>query len=158
MTGLGVEGVDFELVQSLSAEGGDGNVTLNVLTGAGMLLGDFNDDLVVDCADIDEYIGNLDSDAAARPELDLVADGTINLADVEVLVTTLVVTSNSQTGTFLGDLNCDGSVSVLGDAFTLVGNLGASVSSYSEGDINLDGTVTVLGDAFTLVGNLGMSN
>ena len=30
--GFGVEGVDFELVQGLNAEGGNGNVTLNVLT------------------------------------------------------------------------------------------------------------------------------
>ena len=34
VTGFGVEGVDFELVQGLNAEGGNGNVTLNVLTGS----------------------------------------------------------------------------------------------------------------------------
>ena len=61
-------------------------------------------------------------------------------------------------GTFPGDLNCDGTVNVLGDAFVLVGSLGMSGTLYSEGDINFDGTVNVLGDAFVLVGNLGMTN
>ena len=122
------------------------------------LLGDFNGDFVVDCADIDEYIGNLGSDAAARPELDLVADGTINSADVAFLVENLVQTTNGQTGTFLGDLNCDGQVNVLGDGFILVANLGNPATSYAQGDINLDGTVNVLGDAFALVANLGNSN
>ena len=99
------------------------------------LLGDFNGDLVVDCADIDEYIGNLDSDAAARPELDLVADGTIDSADFEFLVEELVETTNGQVGTFLGDFDCNGTVDVLGDAFILVGSLGQPTASYSAGDI-----------------------
>jgi hypothetical protein len=58
----------------------------------------------------------------------------------------------------LGDLDLDGTVNVLGDAFTLVGSLGSTVVSYSQGDINLDGAVNVLGDAFVLVGNLGRTN
>ena len=67
-------------------------------------------------------------------------------------------TSNGQVGTFPGDLNCDGAVNVLGEAFILVASLGNNVSSYSDGDINFDGTVNVLGDAFILVANLGNSN
>ena len=47
---------------------------------------------------------------------------------------------------------------MLGDAFTLVGNLGSSVSSWADGDFNGDGTVNVLGDAFLLVANLGQTN
>ena len=58
----------------------------------------------------------------------------------------------------MGDVNCDGVVDVLGDAFTLVANLGSSASSYSQGDINLDGIVDVLGDAFVLIANLGNTN
>ena len=69
-----------------------------------------------------------------------------------------VTTSNGVTGTFPGDVNCDGSVNVLGDAFALVGNLGGSATMYSQGDVNFDGIVNVLGDAFILVGNLGMNN
>ena len=67
-------------------------------------------------------------------------------------------TSNGQTGTFRGDLNCDGTVNVLGDAFILIGSLGNAVSTYSAGDINLDGVVNVLGDAFLLIANLGSTN
>lgn len=123
------------------------------------LVGDFNGDGVVDCGDVDEYIGNLSSAATgALADLDLVVDGTIDSADVAFLIENLVMTTNGEVGTFLGDLNCDGTVNVLGDAFILVASLGNSAISYGQGDINLDGTVNVLGDAFALVSNLGMSN
>ena len=74
------------------------------------------------------------------------------------MVEELVVTSNGETGTFLGDFNCDGSVDVLEDAFILIASLGSSVMSYSDGDANLDGTVDVLEDAFVLIANLGETN
>jgi hypothetical protein len=122
--------------------------------------GDFNEDGVVDCADLDGYIGNIGAAATGTlAALDIDGDGTLSAADASTHITTLVVTMpNGVTGTFPGDLNCDGTVNVLGDAFALVGNLGNAVTSYSQGDINFDGTVNVLGDAFALVGNLGMSN
>ena len=134
------------------------NLTLTqVVTPVG--LGDFDGNGVVDCDDIDSYIGILGMPATGTlADLNLAEDVTINFADVEVLVENLVMTSNGQVGTFLGDFNCDGEVDVLGDAFILVGSLGSSVMSYSDGDANLDGTVDVLDDAFVLVGNLGMSN
>lgn len=57
-----------------------------------------------------------------------------------------------------GDANLDGQVNVLGDAFTLVGNLGTSGgATWAQGDFNADGNVNVLGDAFALVGKLGQS-
>lgn len=134
--------------------------------------GDFNIDGVVDCDDIAQYIFPFQelpgairprlglAPSGALPNMDLVADGVLDLADVEFLITNLVVTTNGQTGTFLGDLNCDGAVNVLGDAFTLVGSLGDEEIGfdYALGDINLDGVVDVLGDAFALIGNLGMTN
>ena len=122
-------------------------------------LGDFNGDQVVDCADLDGYVGNIG--AAVTPALaplDIDNNGTITAADANTHITTLVQTSNGQVGTFPGDLNCDGQVNVLGDAFALVGNLNNPATSYSQGDINFDGTVNVLGDAFTLIGNLNNSN
>ena len=94
----------------------------------------------------------------ALAPLDFDGDGLLSLADANSVITTLVMTSNGRVGTFPGDLNCDGTVSVLGDAFILIGNLGNAVSSYSEGDVNFDETVNVLGDAFILIGNLGLSN
>ena len=125
----------------------------------GGTMGDFNESGNVDCDDIDAYLGNIGLDAIGDlAELDLVADGIINSDDVEFLVMNLVETTNDQVGTFLGDLDCNGTVDVLGDAFILVGSLGQPTASYSAGDIDLNGTVDVLGDAFVLVGNLGSTN
>ena len=125
----------------------------------GPLLGDFDSDGDVDCDDLDGCVGNLGMAATgALAPLDLDVDGFLSLTDANSVITTLVMTSNGNVGTFPGDLNCDGTVNVLGDAFILVGSLGSAVSSYSEGDINFDGTVNVLGDAFILVGSLGLSN
>ena len=122
-------------------------------------LGDFDGDGGVDCDDLDGYVDNLGADATGMlAALDIDSDSTLTQADVDTLVTTLIETTNGVTGTFIGDLNCDGEVTVLGDAFALVGSLGQSVSSYSDGDLNFDGEVTVLGDAFILIGNLGNSN
>ena len=123
------------------------------------LLGDFDGDDDVDCDDLDAYIGNILA-AAAGPlnDLDLDDNGTIELADANTHITTLVETPNDIVGTFLGDLNCDGAVDVLGDAFILIANLGNSVTSYGQGDLNFDGIVDVLGDAFPLIANLGMTN
>ena len=137
-----------------------GSVTVEQVSD-GVLFGDFDGDMDVDCDDLDGYIGNLDTAVVAgNPEatLDFNTDGTITESDAISVVTMLVVTSNGVTGTFVGDFDCDGSVDVLGDAFALVGSLGSTVTSYSDGDANFDGTVDVLFDAFALVGNLGMSN
>lgn len=122
-------------------------------------IGDFDGDGTIDCDDLDGYVGNLEATVTAElTSLDLDTDQVLTAADANVLITTLIQTSNGGVGTFLGDLNCDGEVNVLGDAFALIANLGNSVTSYSEGDINFDGTVNVLGDAFALIANLGNSN
>ena len=125
-------------------------------------LGDFNGDGGVDCDDLDGYVGNIGASVAGvtggLANLDFDGDGTITAGDASSTVSNLVVTSNGVAGTFLGDLNCDGAVTVLGDAFALVANLNGPATSYAQGDMNFDGTVSVLGDAFILVGNLGMSN
>lgn len=126
----------------------------------GGLVGDFDGDEDVDVDDIDFYFGLIPSDATGElAQLDLNGDGQITLDDLTTHVETYVQTSNGQTGTFRGDLNLDGSVDVLNDAFTLVANLGnLNATSYGQGDLNVDGVVNVLGDAFVLVANLGSSN
>ena len=137
-----------------------GNRVEAVVTASAVLAGDFNGDGNVDCADLDGYIGNIGATAAgALAALDFDGDGVLSSADADSVITTLVVTMpNGLTGTFPGDLNCDGAVDVLGDAFLLIANLNTAVTSYAQGDINFDGTVDVLGDAFALVGNLGNTN
>ncbi|MDA8564144.1 hypothetical protein N9L06_06825, partial [Mariniblastus sp.] len=132
---------------------------LRVSTSAIAIQGDFNQDGMVDCADLDGYVNNIgDAAIGDLAALDIDVDGTLTEDDANTHITTLVVTSNGVMGTFPGDLNCDGSVSVLGDAFALVANLGDVATMYSQGDINFSGDVSVLGDAFILVANLGMSN
>ena len=128
--------------------------------GAPALVGDFDDDGVVDADDIDAYIGNIGQPATGDlAELNLDDDEVITLADHEMLVTVHVQTSNDLTGTSLGDADLNGVVDVLSDAFTLVGSLGATGdASWSQGDFNADGNVNVLNDAFILIGNLGASN
>lgn len=120
---------------------------------------DFDNDGDVDLDDLDQYIGNIDAEATGNlAALDLDGDGTVGANDFAQHYSNCVETSNGQTGTFAGDLNLDGTVDVLGDAFALVANLGSPATSWSQGDINGDGTVDVLGDAFALVANLGNSN
>jgi hypothetical protein len=122
------------------------------------VLGDFNGDGVVDCADLDGYVGNIGAAATgALAALDFDGDGFLSQTDADSVITTLVV-AGGVAGTFPGDLNCDGTVNVLGDAFPLVANLNSSVTTYAAGDLNFDGMVNVLGDAFTLVANLGNTN
>jgi len=121
--------------------------------------GDFNNDGDVDTDDIDFYNGNLGEPASFNVDLDLNSDNSITLADHDLLVTTFVQTSNGVTGALIGDVDLNGAVDVLGDAFQLVENLGGVGSlTYSDGDLNADGNVDVLGDAFRLVANLGLSN
>ena len=125
----------------------------------GGLVGDFDVDIDVDIDDIDRYAANIGVDATGELTLlDFDADGNITRSDLQVHIETFVQTSNGRVGTFLGDLNLDGNVDVLNDAFRLISRLGTSVTSYAEGDINVDGTVDVLNDAFELIANLGNSN
>jgi hypothetical protein len=123
------------------------------------ILGDFDGDGDVDLADLDQYNQNLGQPATGElAALDLNGDGTVGADDFQQHYSTLVETSNGGKGTALGDVNLDGVVNVLGDAFALVGNLNNPATSWSQGDLNADGAVNVLGDAFGLVGNLGANN
>ena len=125
------------------------------------LIGDFNEDDIVDIDDIDFYSGRIgltSSDAGFDSQLDWNNNGTIEVEDHDYHVNNFVQTSNGVTGALLGDINLDGRVDVLSDAFGLVARLnGAGPYSFGTADLNADQQVDVLGDAFTLIGNLGQS-
>jgi hypothetical protein len=122
------------------------------------LIGDYDDDGDVDSDDVDFFGGNLDRGASYFPALDLNGDGIISLSDHNLHVTTLLQTSNGQTGTLIGDIDGDGQVNILGDVFPFVGRLGVDENTgYSRGDLNADQRVDVLEDGFRLVTNLGKS-
>ena len=131
---------------------------VSLVMGQASTPGDFDGNGIVDLIDVDFYNGNIGQPASFNEELDLDGSGTIDEDDLALHVETLVQTSNGVVGTAVGDINLDGAVDVLGDAFILVGSLGSGATSWSEGDLNADQTVNVLGDAFALVGNLGFTN
>ena len=124
------------------------------------IAGDFDNDGDVDVDDIDFYVGNIGAAAiGGLAQLDFNADGMVTEADLNIHITTLVQPSNGAQGALIGDLNLDGRVDVLGDAFILIANLGSSGPiSYGLGNVNTDLSVNVLGDAFPLIGNLGENN
>ena len=127
------------------------------------ILGDFNGDGTVDVDDIDFYIGNIGAEDTEGTEelaqLDLNGDENITIEDLNFHITTLAETSNGVQGALLGDLNLDGRVDVLGDAFELIANIGSNGEiSYGLGNINGDLMVDILNDAFLLIGNLGLNN
>ena len=110
----------------------------------------------MDADDIDFYGGNIGLPATGSlAAIDLDGDGAITLADHNLHVTTLVQTSDGGTGTFVGDINLDGRVDVLGDSFVLISSLGSAGTGWADGDLNASQTVDVLGDAFVLISALG---
>ena len=109
--------------------------------------------------DLDHYSGVIGETALGDlTKLDLDQDGFVGENDAMVHYESLVETSNGGNGTFAGDLNLDGVVDVLGDAFGFVANISQPAVSWSQGDFNFDQVVDVLGDGFLLIGNLGSSN
>ena len=123
--------------------------------------GDFDTSGNIDDVDVDFFSEQLDQTVDSESELrelDLNADGQITLADHDLHVTTLVQTSTGIQGTLIGDVNLDGTVDILGDAFILIGNIGQSDQvGFADGDLNADGVVNVLGDGFRLINNLGQT-
>ena len=149
----------FDDLEDLESVPGFASTTATINVILVPAIGDFDADGDIDGEDVDFYIGNLNQPATGEfTQLDLDGDGDVTIADFDLHVTTLVVTSNGVTGASLGDVNLDGSVDILSDAFTLIGSLGQSVTSRFQGDLNADGEVDVLNDAFILIGQLSQSN
>ena len=136
-----------------------GEFTLDSFSIAEPIAGDFNGDSLLNCADLDGFVENIGEPASGSlATLDLNLNGVLDFSDANLYLSFVVQTSNGVTGTFPGDFDCDGQVTVVGDAFALVSNLGGFTTRYSDGDVNFDGSVDVVNDAFVLIANLGRSN
>ena len=154
------QGVNGELYVTTKQDGNVYLVMNTLAVAAPALTGDFEPDGDVDTDDIDFYSGNIGEAAdGALAQLDFDVNGLVTLDDHQFHIENLVQVFGEQIGTFVGDVNLDGSVDVLGDAFVLVANLNTVFgASYADGDLNADGVVSVLGDAFVLISNLGRTN
>lgn len=120
--------------------------------------GDVDGDFDTDVDDINRFADVLGESALFNRCFDLDGDGVITLDDHDVAIDFFATTSSGANGTFVGDVNFDGRVDVLNDAFILVANLGTpGPHGYQDGDLNADNEVDVVNDAFRLVANLGQS-
>lgn len=139
-----------------TVSGASNSFDLNSFALGPLVPGDFDFDGDVDSDDIEFYAGNIGAavSGVTLELMDLDGDFVITIADHNAHINTLVETSNG-VGTLLGDLDLDGDVDVLGDAFAMIANLGNTDTDWTTGDINADNQTNVLGDAFLLVSNLG---
>ena len=111
---------------------------------------DFNSDSAWNTLDIDALVQVIvagTNDAG----FDLTNDGVVNVADRDAWLALSAGANGFGSPYLLGDLNLDGRVDVLGDAFTLISNLLSDNARWSAGDLTADGSIDVLGDAFLLI-------
>jgi len=103
--------------------------------------GDFNEDHVINAADIDLLQHN-----KGNADFDLNGDGTADQADTDTLIRTIL-------GTNYGDANLDGVVDTL-DFNRLAANFGQSSRGWSDGDFTGEGVVDTT-DFTQLAANFG---
>lgn len=118
---------------------------------------DFNSDSAWNSSDLDALNSEITA-GTNNSAFDLTGDGVVDVADRDAWLASAAAANGFGIPYLVGDIDLNGTVDVLGDAFTLVGNLFESTSDWSAGDLSADGTVNVLGDAFLLVANLNRSN
>lgn len=107
-----------------------------------VLPGDFNEDQIVDAADISLLCGGISSGDAG---FDLNGDAVVDSADLTLLVEELI-------GTFAGDANLNGEVA-FNDFLTLSDNFGQD-GDWLAGDFDCSGTVA-FADFLQLADNFG---
>lgn len=109
--------------------------------------GDFNDDGVFDCADVDALVAEIVAGTNDSP-FDLNGDGQVDVADMESADGWLAVAgavNNASGGAYLaGDANLDGFVDV-GDFNIWNENKFSNTAAWCQADFNYDG-VTDVGD------------
>ena len=106
------------------------------------LLGDFNDDLALDCADVDALVAELVANGVSL-DFDLNGDNLVNMDDLDEWLA-IAGTFNVGGPYVHGDANLDGSVDV-SDFNVWNANKFSSDTGWCGADFNADG-VTDVGD------------
>ena len=104
--------------------------------------GDFDDNGVYDCADVDALVADI-ANGNNTASFDLDEDGSVNGADLDAWLAEAGEVNIGPGRTYLdGDANLDGVVDV-GDFNIWNGNKFTAVPAWCEGDFNADGSVDV---------------
>ena len=105
-------------------------------------LGDFNNDGVFDCIDIDALVSEIAA-GSNNLDFDLTGEGILNQADIDLWLETAGSTNLASGNPYLkGDANLDGVVDV-GDFNIWNSNKFTAASAWCYGDFNADGVVDV---------------
>lgn len=124
----------------LVPNGGSGQYTL--LANVDTIDGDFTDDGVYDCEDIDALVAQIASGTFSS-DFDLTLDGVLNLADVEAWLVEAGAAELPDGGPFqFGDANLDGTVDV-SDYAIFNQHRFSNTASWCAGDFNADGAVDI---------------
>ncbi|MEM7313262.1 MAG: sialate O-acetylesterase [Planctomycetota bacterium] len=121
-----------------------GNIAQGIAMGNGFMAltvqGDFNDDGVYDCADVDSLVDAIATNSADTG-FDLTGDAVVDTAD---LTAWLAEAGNNNIGApyLQGDANLDGVVDV-SDFNTWNSNKFTTVAAWCAGDFNADGAIDV---------------
>jgi hypothetical protein len=124
---------------AVSSDSGVGDYVLDTEFSTIVIDGDFNDDGVYDCLDIDALTVAA-ADATHAALFDLTGDESVDLQDRDAWLAEAALANGFATAYVLGDLNLDGTND--GADFVLWNaSKFTNTASYCSGDINLDGTI-----------------
>ena len=139
--------LDLEFSIALTSDDPDAGFYFDLMFGnstefSGVLTGDFDNNGVYDCADIDALVAAI-VDGDHNLTFDITGDGLVNIADLDNWRLTAGSTNLGAGAAYLvGDANLDGSVDV-SDFNLWNGNKFSSAPAWCSGDFNADGNVDV---------------
>lgn len=131
--------IDDSILANHGALLGDAILVDDDFLASGTVDADFNDDGLVNDADVDDLVSTIAS-GDDRPELDLNNDGLVSSLDLEQWLQDAATFNGFAAPYLLGDANLDGMVDAT-DLNALALNWQANISAWSGGDFTADGVV-----------------